>query len=121
MIKFTLEYTQSGKAISDFLVQAEASKIANIINGLKPGVQFEVVKPYSTSNIFTAIREKIACGELDPTTICFRYNEQDIVINKYGAIPEWPEGFCDIESTMAESIIRHAMEKRKKEKGETTE
>jgi len=33
----------------------------------------------------------------------------------------WKRESLSIDDTMAESIIRHAMEKRKKEKGETTE
>lgn len=45
-----------------------------------------------------------------------RSNFRSIDVNKYGAIPDWPEGFFDQSQEEAESILRAATQKRKKEK-----
>jgi predicted ATPase len=40
-----------------------------------------------------------------------------VIVNKYGAITDWPEGFFDQSQSEAEEILRAATIKRKKEKG----
>lgn len=42
---------------------------------------------------------------------------RDVVVNKYGAITDWPEGFFDQSQSEAEEILRAATMKRKQEKG----
>ena len=42
-------------------------------------------------------------------------NFRSIDVNKYGAIPDWPEGFFDQSQEEAENILRAASQKRKKE------
>jgi predicted ATPase len=42
---------------------------------------------------------------------------RDVVVNKYGAITDWPEGFFDQSQDEAEEILRAATLKRKKERG----
>ena len=68
---------------------------------------------YSTSNIFFALKEKVAIGELDHNSILFRFNGKDIPINEYGAIIDWPDGFCDLETSLAESTQRAAQARRR--------
>lgn len=42
---------------------------------------------------------------------------RDVVVNKYGAITDWPEGFFDQSQNEAEEILRAATLKRKQERG----
>ncbi len=42
---------------------------------------------------------------------------RDVIINKYGAVVEWPEGFFDQSQAEAEEILRAASLKRKRERG----
>lgn len=44
------------------------------------------------------------------------WNGQIIEVNKYGAIPNWPDGFCNEAVDVASEILRLAMEKRKAER-----
>jgi predicted ATPase len=38
---------------------------------------------------------------------------REVVVNEYGAIPYWPEGFFDQSQLEAEEILRAASRKRK--------
>src|SRR5690625_2164164 len=38
---------------------------------------------------------------------------QEVIVNEYGAIPDWPEGFFDQSQQQAEEILRAAVKKRK--------
>jgi predicted ATPase len=38
---------------------------------------------------------------------------REVVVNEYGAIPDWPEGFFDQSQLEAEEILRAASRKRK--------
>jgi predicted ATPase len=37
-----------------------------------------------------------------------------VVVNEYGAIPDWPEGFFDQSQREAEATLKEAMKKRRK-------
>lgn len=41
---------------------------------------------------------------------------REILINEYGAVPDWPEGFFDQSQVEAENIVRAAIQKRRKTK-----
>jgi predicted ATPase len=41
-----------------------------------------------------------------------------VVVNEYGAIPDWPEGFFDQSQHEAEEILREATRKRKSQRGD---
>ena len=43
---------------------------------------------------------------------------REVVVNQYGAIPDWPEGFFDQSQDEAEKILRAATIKRKSERGD---
>lgn len=45
---------------------------------------------------------------------------RDVVVNRYGAVIEWPEGFFDQSQREAEEILRAALAKRKQERQERT-
>ena len=42
---------------------------------------------------------------------------QEVKVNKYGAITDWPDGFFDQSQSEAEEILRAATRKRKAERG----
>ena len=42
---------------------------------------------------------------------------KEVVINEYGAIPDWPDGFFDQSQQQAAQILRAAMMKRKANRG----
>lgn len=107
------EYSPKGIAVPDFEVKQLATEYVRYINGW---LNYDGESPvffYSTSNIFFALKEKVAIGELDHTSILFRFNGKDIPINEYGAIIDWPEGFCDIDISLAESTLRAAQARRR--------
>jgi predicted ATPase len=39
-------------------------------------------------------------------------NFVNVVVNEYGAIPEWPKGFFDQSQNEAENILRAAVKRR---------
>lgn len=107
------EYSPKGIAVPDFEVKQLATEYVRYINGW---LNYDGESPvffYSTSNIFFALKEKVAIGELDHNSILFRFNGKDIPINEYGAIIDWPDGFCDLETSLAESTLRAAQVRRR--------
>lgn len=108
----TIEYAGYGKPVSDF----DYEKVLKDIIWLC--LEHSSPTPYcfSSSIIFTAIRLAIAKGEIPHDKIQFKYQDKVFSVNKYGAIMDWPTGFCDIGSRMCEEILKLAMAKRKQEK-----
>lgn len=107
------EYSPKGIAVPDFEVKQLATEYVRYITGW---LNYDGESPiffYSTSNIFFALKEKVAIGELDHNSILFRFNGKDIPINEYGAIIDWPDGFCDLETSLAESTLRAAQVRRR--------
>ena len=104
MIIVTYDY--NGLAVSDFNVE---TTYRNIIKFM------DVAQAYcfSTSPIFTRIRLGVVRGELDCNEIQFAFHYVDIPINEYGAIVNWPKGFCDSDIDMSEKIMKAAMKLRK--------
>jgi predicted ATPase len=42
---------------------------------------------------------------------------REVMINEYGAVMDWPEGFFDQSQQEAEAILRAAAQKRKARRG----
>ena len=70
----------------------------------------------STSCPFSAIRLAIVEGLIKPEEVEFYFRGKIIKINRFGAITDWPDGFCDIEGDYAEKILRKAVAMRKAER-----
>jgi predicted ATPase len=78
--------------------------------------------------LINRIRFRAAAAEgsqmLETIQIYFAEKKQNqstfrpIVVNEYGAILDWPEGFFDQSQTEAENIIREATRKRKQQQKE---
>ena len=93
----TIEYCVDGEAISDFYIQ---DKVREIAQGSKKNFKF------STENIFTAIRLAVVQGIINHDEIVFKFGNEKINVNKFGAIPNCPKGFCDLNVSLSEAILR---------------
>lgn len=57
---------------------------------------------------------RVSAGGLLKERVVIIWKDMELEINDYGMIPGWPEGFCDLESRVAERLLRLAVEKRKR-------
>lgn len=106
----TIEYCEEGQSISDF-------SCSHWLYDLMYGPTERTLR-VSTSLPIAFVRFAIVCGELNYENITFLYNGHSFQANKYGAIQDWPKGFCDRDVATCEDILRVAMKKRKEEKEE---
>jgi len=119
MWKCIFEYSPKGIAVPDFEVKQLVTEYVKYIDkhlkydGWANYHEESPVFFYSTSNIFFALKERVAIGELSCDSLIFRFNGKDIPINEYGAIIDWPDGFCDLETSLAESTLRAASARRR--------
>jgi len=110
MITFIYNPT-GGRAIPDGQVENEWNKIMRLKNSGLP-----LMTEYSTENIFTYARFQVVAGHIFDDEIVFVFEGKEIRVNRFGAITEWPNGFCDSVVRMCEDIMTLAMKKRKQEK-----
>lgn len=105
----TVVYCKEGVAVSDF----DAEDWVELFKKAADGTVYKV----STSLPFDIIRREIVKGNIAFESVEFEFEGKKIPINKYGAIPNWPRGFCDKVNGVAEDIIREAVKMRKAERG----
>lgn len=98
----TIEYIPTGLAISD-------NEAENFVFSLKDNDFVSV----STSNVIFAA--KVLSLEHN-IPVQFMFNGNIIKMNEYGAIHDWPKGFCDYILNWNSKVIQFAVNKRKKEK-----
>ena len=102
----TIEYSENGQAVSDF-------NYKDWLDNVKANVGRDHTFIVSTSVPIYAVQLAIVRGEIDCSKIVFKYSNEVFQANEYGAIPNRPFGFCDVENKLAEDILRFAMKKRK--------
>jgi len=102
----TIEYTETGEAISDFNYE---HWLNNVKNNLDSNNVFKV----STSVPVYAVRLAIAKGEIDHTKVKFKYKDRESSVNKYGVVNYWPAGFADVIDILTSKIIETSIIKRK--------
>jgi len=105
-------YCKKGRPINDFLIEEEYKKI--LIDGRE---NIKMHFWYSTDNIFIRVKLGIVKGELDYTNIVFIFEDKEIKVNRFGAIQDWPDGFCDTSPKLAEELLCSAMKKKRLERG----
>ena len=110
-----VEYCESGQSVNDFHLENELSYIKGFVcdEQKRHSNNADEHIYYSTENIFNRVRLAIVNGEIDPNDIRFVFEENVFSVNKYGAIPNWPKGFCEANIDMAEKIMRKALKIRK--------
>lgn len=106
----TVVYCKEGIAIGDFSCEEWVS----LFKSAPDGKTYKI----STSLPFDLIRREIVYGNIDPDSVVFEFEGKTIKINKYGAILNWPRGFCDKVNDVAEEILRKVLKIRKAERGE---
>lgn len=103
----TLEYSKLGTPINDWEAK---SFVLNLINA---GNDTEIYR-ISSEKPFHLIRQMVVHDEIPAELFCFLYDGNFMHLNTYGAIFDgWAEGFCDEIPTIAEDIIRTALNKGK--------
>jgi hypothetical protein len=102
----TIEYCAAGEAVSDFDWQAWVDKI---MCHKDQNLRWEV----STTLPINAVRLLIAQDKLNTEEVIFKYKGLRVVVNEYGAILDWPQGFCMGDQHIVEDILRNGIRKRK--------
>ncbi len=99
----TIVYDRNGHAYSDFLAE-------NTIMSLNKDDDYICT---STENIVQAARALSVEKGFD---VQFQFNDEIITPNEYGAILNWPKGFCDYTHKWMSRVLNYGMNKRKKER-----
>jgi len=105
-----IEYRFDNPAHSDFDTESDYELL---LQAYRAGEDVRILS--STSPIFYRIRLGIVSGEIDCNDVIFTFGDHTIKVNRFGAISDWPEGFCDLEISLSEKILATAMKKKKKE------
>jgi len=100
-----IEYCKDGIPVSDF----NYSDWLLTVKNTKADHIFKV----STSLPIDLVRLAIVRNELNHNNIAFKYCDDVFQANEYGAIQNWPVGFCDREISVSRDILQCAMRKRK--------
>jgi len=108
----TIEYCEDGQPISDF-------SCSDWLYNVKQ-VTADHIFRVSTSLPIGFIRLAIVRGELDYNNVTFLYCGHPFQANRFGAILDWPTGFCDRYIAVCEDILRAAMKKKREERAANT-
>ena len=111
-----VRYAEWGTAVPDKGVQNWAKMIQSAIEINRGNKNRDVVFCVSNSLPFTFLRLLIVQGKINHQEIKFLYHNGDkdlhVSVNEYGAITDWPTGFCDMEQDVVEELLKTAMNKR---------
>lgn len=115
--KLIVTYDPNSKsAVPDGLVDDVYRGILEQLRVAVPAsvIRSKILPAFSTENIFNRLRLGMALGEFDAELI-FRYRNIYISVNRYGAIVDWPNGFCDLNADLSDEILRAAMARKRAE------
>lgn len=115
-----ITFGAAGEAISDFDAEWRAAQVVRRYRDALRERDGDATffEHYSTANIIGEFRLLIQQGAIDCSEVTFTYHTYRFQANKYGAIPDWPEGFCDHSMHTAQKILRGALEMRRAEREE---
>ncbi len=97
-----IEYCKSGESVSDFEVEEWFSQILEDIQMVQ---DISIYRSVSTTLPIDRVRAAILEGELDYKNVRFVFKDKIIKSNEYGALSEWPDGFCDVGLKLIEKIL----------------
>jgi hypothetical protein len=103
----TVNYTRDGLPIGDRDAENYARRL----------ISRDVAVNVSTANVIQALRCFIAEGDLDCENVRFLFDGQPVMVNRFGACTDWPNGWCDLGVRMAERTMMAAMSKKRAERG----
>lgn len=109
----TIEYCEEGRAVSDFAVESWLEDIMRFKERW-PGQDWW--SKVSSAIPVTAMRHAIVTGKITCEDVTFVFAGKSFQANKYGAIPDWPNGFCDRDASYSEQILRTAIDMRRAER-----
>lgn len=89
-------YSCTGKAYADITVEHVARETYNTYKNLYANADMTVY--VSTENIITAFKMLVAEGHIPHTEIKFKFMDEVITVDEFGALSHYPIGFCDIET-----------------------
>lgn len=108
MIRLTYDALR-GEAVPD-------GKVTQLVSDMILGKPYSGM--YSTENVFNGVRLAIVLGLISHDCVEFRFKGEVIAVNEYGAIKDWPVGFCDYNTDTASTILTCAMAKRRRNHAE---
>ena len=109
MTKYIINYTRDGDPISDWLFGEGDGWFQLVLRQGETDV--------STENAISRIRLAIVRGELPLEDVEIQFEGQPVVVNEWGVILDWPEGFCDVTANLAEQILTTMMNKVYQKRG----
>ncbi len=109
-----LELTSEAAPYSDFEVETAYRDLLDWYTQFNddPELGQQGVFHTSTCNIIERVRVGIAEGELPFDQVTFVFNGQMFQANKYGAVYDWPTGWCDQGGKHAQRILNAAHKRR---------
>lgn len=99
-----VRYAKDGVVVSDFA-------LTEWINGIVANLDVDLC--VSNSTPIHAIRLAIAEGRIPHDRVIFLFEDLEIAVNEYGAIPNWPIGFADACWDLSTKILQTAQKKRR--------
>ena len=110
----TVNYCKVGIPHSDFDLEKSVNAVIKWLN-TQPE---DITLPVSTSNIITALKLAVVEGKIAPEQIQFKFEDEILKVNRYGATGPWRNGFADVEAVMSEKIITASIQIRNRERNE---
>lgn len=86
-----------------------------VLRDFNSSQEFNEFVVISSENYISAARALIAEGKIDSEKVVFEFEGKQFKPNKYGALQNWPNGFCDYGMIFAERVLRGAFSKKKQE------
>jgi hypothetical protein len=109
-MKITIDYRKDGNAISDFEFQESDEWFAWIMFIHKDDPEAYI--PVSTQNAIDRIRLAVARNEIPYKDVEILFEGSPVSFNEYGAISDYPKGFCNVSGDLSAKILTYAMQKR---------
>lgn len=87
----TIEYDNNAESMSDFSVQSVTKDIINTYNFNNNNMLYKTANGLVIQTFRLHVKNKL----ISHKEIIFKYQDQEIQLDKHGNLDEWPEGFCD--------------------------
>jgi hypothetical protein len=108
-----IAYSDTGKPYADTTVEQMARKTYDTYKNLSANAMMTIY--VSTENIITAFKMLVAEDYIPHTEIEFRFNDELITVDEFGALNHYPKGFCNVEQ---DNLFRIFKARRAKIKNE---
>lgn len=93
----TIEYATDGLAIADALCEEQAREFLK-----NPSIDYIKI---SVHCFIDAVRVCIHEGLVDCSQVRFLFNGEELTIDSYGRMENWPFGFCDVNECLLARLL----------------